>query len=95
MGAIRHFVKTNIIQRDKAQSLLSMIDLSLEINPRNGLIKSLYALHKKDPELAKLLAEQLLDNALIVAGLVEDPRLVLSNLNKLLEKVFAQKLNVN
>ena len=114
MGAIRHFVKTNIIQRDKAQNIFSMIDLSLEINPRNNLIKSLYNLHKKDTELASSLAEQvrhrldsihdhwtpyfkcklfllkLLDNALVVAGLVEDPRLLLSNLNKLLEKAFAK-----
>ena len=58
MGAIRHFVKSNLIQRDKAQSLFSMIDLNLEINPRNNLIKSLYGLHKKDPELANTLAEQ-------------------------------------
>lgn len=90
MGAIRHFVKSNLIQRDKAQSLFNMIDLNLEINPRNSLIKSLYGLHKKDPELAASLAEQLLDNALVMAGLVEDPRLVLSNLNKLLEKAFSK-----
>jgi len=50
----------------------------------------LYTLHKKDAELAKLIAEQLLDNSLISAGLIEDPRLVLSNLNKLLEKAFSK-----
>jgi TNF receptor-associated protein 1 len=31
---------------------------------------------------------QLIDNALVTAGLVEDPRLVLTGLNKLLEKVL-------
>jgi len=88
MGAIRHFIKTNILQRDKTHNILHMLHLSLEINPRNQLIKSLYKLHEKEPELAKMLAEQLLDNALVIAGLIEDPRLVLSNLNKLLEKAF-------
>ncbi|CAF4685002.1 unnamed protein product, partial [Rotaria magnacalcarata] len=34
-----------------------------------------------------MLAQQLIDNALVTAGLVEDPRLVLTGLNKLLEKV--------
>jgi hypothetical protein len=58
MGAIRHFIKTNLLQKDKAQNLFSMIDLSLEINPRNPLIKALFNLHTKDEELAKLLAEQ-------------------------------------
>lgn len=88
MGAVRHFIKTSLV--NKSQNIFSMIDLSMEINPRNPLIKSLYALQKKDPELAQSLAIQLLDNALIVAGLVEDPRLVLSNLNKLLEKAFSK-----
>jgi hypothetical protein len=32
-----------------------------------------------------------MDNSLVTAGLVEDPRLVISNLNKLLEKAFAGK----
>ena len=83
-------IKTNYFLRDKVSSDFRSVNLSLEINPRHGLIKSLYGMHKKDPELAGLIAEQLLDNSLISAGLIEDPRLVLSNLNKLLEKAFAK-----
>ena len=58
MGAIRHFIKSNLLQRDKTKSIFSMISLNMEINPKNNLIKSLHKIHKKEPELAKLLAEQ-------------------------------------
>ena len=89
MGMVRHLIKSNYFQREKVSDFFSAVNLTLDINPRNNLIKALYRLHKQNPELAKALAEQLLDNSLVSAGLIEDPRLVLSNLNKLLEKAFA------
>jgi TNF receptor-associated protein 1 len=92
MGAIRHFIKTNLVQRDKVQDIFNMIDLNMEINPKNSIIKSLYSLKKTNVELAELLAEQLLDNALLNAGLIDDPRFVLKNLNTLLEKVFEKNV---
>ncbi|CAF0717780.1 unnamed protein product [Brachionus calyciflorus] len=91
MSFLRHLIKTSYMQREKVGDFFNLVNLTMEINPKNGLIKALYAMHKKDPELSKLVAEQLMDNSLVTAGLVEDPRLVLSNLNKLLEKAFAQR----
>jgi TNF receptor-associated protein 1 len=91
MGAIRHFIKTNLVQRDKVKDIFNMIDLNLEINPKNSIIKTLYNLQKTNQDLAELLADQLLDNALLNAGLIDDPRFVLKNLNTLLEKVFENK----
>lgn len=88
MGAVRHFIKTNILQREKVKDIFTMIELNMEINPKNSIIKALYKLHKSDVQLAELLAEQLLDNALLNAGLVDDARFVLKNLNTLLEQVF-------
>jgi len=41
-----------------------------------------------NPELAKLVADQLFSNAMMTAGLEEDPRLVLSNLTELLTKAL-------
>jgi hypothetical protein len=35
-------------------------------------------------------AEQVLDNARVAAGILEDPRTMLRRLNQLLEKVLAQ-----
>ena len=46
----------------------------LEINPRHDLIHKLSAASKSQPETATLVARQMLDNALISAGLMEDPR---------------------
>jgi molecular chaperone HtpG len=44
-------------------------------------------MHTANPERAQLVAEQLLDNALIGAGLLDDPSAMVARLNKLLETV--------
>ena len=61
--------------------------VNLEINPRHAVIKRLFETHTANPERAKLVAEQLLDNALISAGLLEDATAMVARLNKLLETV--------
>jgi molecular chaperone HtpG len=62
----------------------------LEINPAHPIISRLDAMRQKDSALAVSVAEQILDNARVAAGLLEDPRAMLSRLNQLLEKVLAQ-----
>jgi molecular chaperone HtpG len=59
--------------------------LDLEINPRHTLVHSLNTLRTTDATKAALIAEQLYDNALLAAGIVEEPRLLVGRLNKLLE----------
>ena len=59
--------------------------LDLEINPRHPLVHSLNALRKADAAKAALICEQLYDNSLLAAGIVEEPRLLVGRLNKLLE----------
>ncbi|PTX91778.1 molecular chaperone HtpG [Opitutus sp. ER46] len=61
--------------------------VNLEINPRHAVIKRLFETHTAQPEKAKLVAEQLLDNALISAGLLDDATAMVARLNKLLESV--------
>ncbi|GHC07783.1 molecular chaperone HtpG [Cerasicoccus arenae] len=63
------------------------ISVNLEINPRHGLIKHLSTLRESNEDTAKLIAEQLLDNALISAGMLDDPRSMVNRLNAILEKV--------
>ena len=60
MSFLRHIIKTNYLQREKVGDFYNVVNLNLEINPRNGLIKALYNMHKKDPELAKAIAEQVI-----------------------------------
>ena len=71
--------------------------VNLEINPRAVVMKRLFDLafvaSAKEatltaaPEKAKLVAEQILDNALISAGLLEDATPMVARLYKLLESV--------
>ncbi len=64
------------------------IKVELEINPRHPLVKKLSEAKDSNPELAKLVALQLLDNALIAAGLLEDARDTVSRMNTLMEKAM-------
>lgn len=61
--------------------------VNLEINPGHELIKNLSALKDNDTDTAKLVAEQILDNALIAAGYLEDPREMVNRVYKILERV--------
>ena len=56
----------------------------LEINGSHPTIRGLAVAREAQPELAKLVAQQLYDNALVSAGLMEDPREMLGNLNAIL-----------
>jgi molecular chaperone HtpG len=72
------------LHKDGADSPLRV---NLEINPRSAVIKRLFETHTAAPEKAKLVAEQILDNALISAGLLDDATPMVARLYKLLESV--------
>jgi molecular chaperone HtpG len=61
--------------------------VELHFNPRHAVIKHLAAARDAKPEVAKLVAEQVLDNALIAAGLLDDPQKMVARIYKLLESV--------
>jgi len=61
--------------------------VNLEINPRHTVIKRLAAAQAAAPEKAALVAQQILDNSLIAAGLLEDPTQMVARIYKLLETV--------
>ncbi|MBL9199026.1 MAG: molecular chaperone HtpG, partial [Opitutaceae bacterium] len=65
----------------------SPLRVNLEINPRHAVIKRLFETHAANADRAKLVAEQLLDNALISAGLLDDASAMVARLNKLLETI--------
>lgn len=65
-----------------------MLQPTLEINPRHTLIKKLNQLREREPELAQLLVDQIYENAMIAAGLVDDPRGMVGRLNDLLVKAL-------
>lgn len=59
----------------------------MEINPGNSLIKKLAALHDKDEAFAVEVARQILDNAMIQAGLVVDPLAMVERNYRILSRV--------
>lgn len=62
---------------------------TLEINPSHPIIYNLNALRTHQEKLAVAIAEQVIDNALIAAGLLDDPRTMLPRLNSLLETMIS------
>jgi TNF receptor-associated protein 1 len=64
------------------------VKVELEINPRHPLVKKLSETQEKNPELAGLVASQMLDNALIAAGLLDDARDLVKRMNALMEKAM-------
>jgi len=60
----------------------------LEVNPSHPMIVKLNSIRTEKPNLAILICEQIFDDALISAGLLDDSRLMLPRLNKLLTLVL-------
>jgi len=79
---MRHMMKA--MNKDGADTPLRV---NLEINPRHAVIRRLAATRDSAPEKAKLVAEQILDNSLIAAGLLDDPTSMIQRLYKILESV--------
>ncbi len=75
------------IMKAMRQEITEGYRVNLEVNSRHNLIKNLSDLKDKDPDLAKLVAEQLFDNALIAAGFLDDPRTMVNRVYKILERV--------
>ncbi len=63
----------------------------LEINPNHPMLVGLESSRKDRPEVSKQVAEQIYDNALISAGLLEDPQAMLKRINSLLEQLVTTK----
>ena len=61
--------------------------VKMQINPRHLIVKGLFELHQKDEPTAVLVANQLVDNALASANLMDDPREMISRNFQLLEKI--------
>ena len=85
-ASMRRIMKT--MNQDAPEMAVKVV---LHINPRHSLIKNLSSLRQKNEELAKLVAEQVMDNTLVAAGLMEDPKHMLNRVYHILEKVSESK----
>lgn len=60
----------------------------LVLNPQNAIVQKLAGLRESDPDLARLLAGQIVNTALLRAGMLDDPSKLADNSQQLLEKLL-------
>lgn len=75
------------VMRASGQNLPDFGGKNLEINPGHVLIGGLNRLRDSDGELARKVAEQIYDNAMIQAGLMTDPRAMVGRNYEILTKL--------
>jgi molecular chaperone HtpG len=73
----------------KDDEAIAPAKLDLEINPAHPVIVRLESARQKDATFAADVAETILDQARVAAGVMEDPRALLKRMNALLERVLA------
>lgn len=84
-GALRNLMR--ILESQEGGTSPSAMPLPKQtvlINPNHEIIVGIYQMKEKEPVLAQLLAEQILDNCLVAAGLLNDGRTMLPRLNDLM-----------
>jgi TNF receptor-associated protein 1 len=84
MASARHFIKTQGANFSEEQRY-NILQPQFEVNAAHNIIKKVNSLRTSNPKLASLVAEQLFANAMVSAGLVEDPRTILKSMNEMLE----------
>jgi HSP90 family molecular chaperone len=62
----------------------------VEINPSHPIIVGMNAIRHAEPTLAKVLAEQVFDNCLMAAGLLDDGRSMLPRLNDMMTAIVKE-----
>lgn len=72
----------------KKCQICQSLNIDLSYSYRHTLIKKLNELKDSQPDLAQMLLDQIYENAMIAAGLNEDPRPMVSRLNELLTKIL-------
>ncbi|XP_051823691.1 heat shock protein 75 kDa, mitochondrial [Antechinus flavipes] len=87
MGAARHFLRMQQLAKTNEERA-QILQPTLEINTRHPLIRKLNQLREGQPDLAQLLIDQIYENAMIAAGLNDDPRPMVGRLNELLTKIL-------
>ena len=90
-GALRRMMRMVEQQNTGSNSFSDALPpQSMEVNPKHPIIKGLHSLQGEEgaDEKATLILEQLYDNALVTAGLMDDSRGMVSRVNVLMEKLL-------
>merc|ERR1712048_915060 len=74
----------------KEETGMNNIPMTLELSPKHHIVTTLYSIKDSNEAVARIAVEQLYDNACIAAGTLDDPRTLLTRLNKVLEMFIYQ-----
>merc|ERR1740121_1602545 len=78
------------MMQGKENDGMNNIPMTLELSAEHHTVTTLYAIKDQNETVARIAVEQLFDNACIAAGTLDDPRVLLSRLNKVLEMFIYQ-----
>jgi len=82
-GALRRMMR--LVDTKAGPGLSQKLPLqTLEVNPKHPIIVGLNTVKTSQPELAVILADQILDNCFVAAGIMDDSRSMLPRLNDIL-----------
>ncbi|MCB1227217.1 MAG: molecular chaperone HtpG [Verrucomicrobiales bacterium] len=65
----------------------------VEVNPRHPIIRQLNELRDKDADSAALISEQVFDNALLSAGLLDHPERMIRRTQQIMENLLSKSLS--
>lgn len=85
---MRKMMKT--LMAGKESDGISNIPVTLELSAKHHIVTTLNSIKTSNTVVAQMSVEQLFDNASIAAGTLEDPRTLMSRLNKVLEMFIYQ-----
>ena len=84
-GEMTSAVRQVMRMMEKDRSSDSMIrDQTMEVNPNHDIMRNLNQIRKTNPDLASSVVHQILDNAMILANVFEEPSTMVKRINKLL-----------
>lgn len=87
-GAMRRMMRLVDTQDGGGREAVPLPKQQVEINPNHAIIVGIDAIKDREPALAKVCAEQVFDNCLVAAGLLDDGRSMLPRLNDILLSVL-------
>lgn len=74
----------------KEDSGMNNVPVTLELSGKHHIVTTLHSITGSNEPVARIAVEQLYDNACIAAGTLDDPRTLLTRLNKVLEMFVYQ-----
>jgi len=78
------------LMQGKEETGMGSIPVTLELSAKHHIVTTLHTIMESNEPVARIAVEQLYDNACIAAGTLDDPRVLLTRLNKVLEMFVYQ-----